>query len=294
MKALVNKIIPFSAVDGPGNRTAVFLQGCNFNCRYCHNPETINRCVGCGACVATCPVGALSFADPDAAGNFVPETMAPSQKIFYNKALCVECDQCLKTCPHGSSPRTELLTPEEVFERVKKQMPFIRGVTVSGGECTQQAAFLKEFFTICKEAGLTTLADSNGTYDFLKDPELLQVMDGVMLDVKSWDPEEHQMVTGMENDMVRKNLVALAEIGKLEEVRTVVVPGLFNYEQTVLETGKALAPFLKKQSIRYKLIAYRPMGVREKYAIYNSPSQDLLSELADQLRELGFTDIVLI
>ena len=29
----VNKIIPFSAVDGPGNRTAVFVQGCNFNCR---------------------------------------------------------------------------------------------------------------------------------------------------------------------------------------------------------------------------------------------------------------------
>ena len=36
----VNKIIPFSSVDGPGNRTAVFVQGCNFNCHYCHNPET--------------------------------------------------------------------------------------------------------------------------------------------------------------------------------------------------------------------------------------------------------------
>ena len=40
----VNKIIPFSAVDGPGNRTAIFLQGCNFDCRYCHNPETRNLC----------------------------------------------------------------------------------------------------------------------------------------------------------------------------------------------------------------------------------------------------------
>ena len=39
-KAPVNKIIKFSAVDGPGNRTAIFLQGCNFNCKYCHNPET--------------------------------------------------------------------------------------------------------------------------------------------------------------------------------------------------------------------------------------------------------------
>ncbi|MBS3937034.1 MAG: radical SAM protein [Peptococcaceae bacterium] len=40
MQGFVHKIIPFSAVDGPGNRTAVFLQGCNFACAYCHNPET--------------------------------------------------------------------------------------------------------------------------------------------------------------------------------------------------------------------------------------------------------------
>ncbi|MCG8572187.1 MAG: 4Fe-4S cluster-binding domain-containing protein, partial [Spirochaetes bacterium] len=41
---IVNKIIPFSHVDGPGNRFALFLQSCNFNCNYCHNPETIRLC----------------------------------------------------------------------------------------------------------------------------------------------------------------------------------------------------------------------------------------------------------
>jgi len=40
MKGYCRSIIPFSSVDGPGNRTAVFLQGCNFHCSYCHNPET--------------------------------------------------------------------------------------------------------------------------------------------------------------------------------------------------------------------------------------------------------------
>ena len=43
--ALVNKIIPFSCIDGPGNRTAIFFQGCNLKCTYCHNPETINKCL---------------------------------------------------------------------------------------------------------------------------------------------------------------------------------------------------------------------------------------------------------
>ena len=41
--ATINKIIPMSLVDGPGNRTAIFFQGCNFNCSYCHNPETIKN-----------------------------------------------------------------------------------------------------------------------------------------------------------------------------------------------------------------------------------------------------------
>jgi len=38
----INKILNFSSVDGPGNRLVVFFQGCNFNCNYCHNPETID------------------------------------------------------------------------------------------------------------------------------------------------------------------------------------------------------------------------------------------------------------
>ncbi len=33
--------ITFSNVDGPGNRFVVFLQGCNFDCVACHNPQTI-------------------------------------------------------------------------------------------------------------------------------------------------------------------------------------------------------------------------------------------------------------
>ena len=41
VEGLVAGTLPFSAVDGPGNRFVVFLQGCGFDCLACHNPATI-------------------------------------------------------------------------------------------------------------------------------------------------------------------------------------------------------------------------------------------------------------
>lgn len=277
--AIVNKVIPFSTVDGPGNRTAIFLQGCNMNCKYCHNPETRGICVHCGACQKVCPTGALFIED---------------NKVCYDQDKCTQCDACIRSCPHDSSPKTRRMSPEEVFNIVRKQIPFIRGITVSGGECTLYPVFLTELFTLCKSVGLSTLIDSSGTLEFKKHENLLKVTDGVMLDIKAFDKEQHNEVTGIENELILENAVYLAQLGKLTEVRTVVVPELFHAEDTVHKVGELLKPYLKINDIRYKIIAYRPMGVRSEYANYTIPTQEHLEDLADIVREKGFQNIIII
>jgi pyruvate formate lyase activating enzyme len=251
MEAIINKIIDFSNVDGPSNRTAIFFQGCNFRCWYCHNPETINVCCDCGICVPTCPSGALTLTNG---------------KVNYQVDRCIDCDTCLKVCPYSSSPKVQVMTVEDMMQVIEKNQPFIDGITVSGGECMLYPQLLTELFMRCRPLGLTCLIDSNGSIDFSLYPLLMEVCDGVMLDVKAVDEQFHHQLTGQSNHMVLKNLDYLLSINKLQEVRTVML----NHQSE--QNEKTLRFVINKLANRavYRINRYRPFGVSHEYLEYLS------------------------
>jgi len=201
MNVIVNKIIKFSNVDGPGNRTAIFLQECNMHCRYCHNPETINICNNCGLCVNTCPTKAISL---------------ENNRIAWNKELCIDCDNCVKSCRRYSSPKTVSYSVQELLDEVRKVKPFVRGVTFSGGECSLNYQFITDFFKEIKRnfADFTCFVDTNGLVDFSegKYADFVKFTDFFMLDIKAYSEEEHIALTKKSNENILKNLEFLMKI----------------------------------------------------------------------------------
>lgn len=297
-KAPVNKIIPFSAVDGYGNRTAVFLQGCNQNCQYCHNPETIHYCSACGACVKTCPVGALELAEAfDGYGERKAENPYPAdgaeagrkRYVKYDPAKCCNCDTCIKTCKENASPKIRYMTAEEVMEEILPYFPFISGITTSGGECTLYTEFLTELYRLVKKKGKTTYADTNGQVPLWDKEELLQVMDKTMIDLKAGSEEDHRKLTGMGLQNPVENIRQMAKMGKLYEIRTVVVPGVVDNRRTVELGGSLIAAY---PEVRYKLIKFRHFGVREEYQDIREPSDEEMETLRELAKKNGVKEIV--
>lgn len=237
VRGFVAETIPFSSVDGPGNRFAVFLQGCNFDCVACHNPQTIP-------------------------GHGPVEDHRPRHR-----------------------------TVADLLADIRRAAPFVSGVTVSGGEATQQPRFLRALFAAIRAdpalARLTCFVDSNGAcepavWDDLLDDGLL---DGAMIDLKCLDAEIHERMTGQPNDLVLATIRYLAERQALHEVRLLVLAGTNDDPALLRRTGAWLAAV--DPTMRVKVIGFRTHGVRPHGPPLTEPSGAQLDAVADLLRSAG-------
>ncbi|MDQ7992665.1 MAG: YjjW family glycine radical enzyme activase [Propionicimonas sp.] len=279
---LVTDWIEFSAVDGPGNRFVLFLQGCTFDCVACHNPYTINPCLDCLECVATCPSGALAV---DGAGH-----------LTWDEAACSGAEACVSSCPYDSTPKARRLAVDDVLALLRPAAPFLSGVTVSGGEATRQVIFLRELFLTLRadpELGrLTRFVDTNGDVNAPIWEVLCPIMDAAMVDLKCLDNEIHRRLTGVDNTKVLATIANLAGRGKLHEVRLLMLPGHNDSDELVTATGRWLARIDPR--MRVKVIGFRHHGVRPTSVPLLEPSPQQLAHYRDLLAAQGDFDLVVI
>ena len=235
----------FGAVDGPGIRFVVFLQGCKMRCKYCHNPETWNL------------VTDYSRLYSDDVSD--EEKAELSKKIEENIKLLKD-----------KGVKVEARTPEDLLKQALRYKPYWKnggGITVSGGEALLQMDFLIEFFKLAKAQGIHTTIDTAGNPFTREEPffskfnELMALTDLFLLDIKQINDDKHRELTGFSNSNILDLAKYLSDNGKHMWIRHVLVPTVTTDEDDLKKTKEFIDTL--KTVDKVEVLPYHKLGLTE-------------------------------
>ena len=138
------------------------------------------------------------------------------------------------------------------------------GITVSGGEPLAQIDFLLELFTNAKERGINTCIDTAGrpfTREgewFEKFKRLMNVTDVLLMDIKHINEEEHIKLTGHTGKNIIEMFRYLDEINKPVWIRHVLVPGITDNDEYLIQTRDFIRTLGNVQ--RVEVLPYHGLG----------------------------------
>ena len=189
------------------------------------------------------------------------------------------------------------VTIERATEQLRKYRHGLKtmagGLTLSGGEPLMQHRFAVQLFTAAKSMGIHTALDTNGSLGFRLTDEDLESIDLLLLDIKTWDPERHRRLTGMD---VEPTLTFARRLGALRRpiwLRYVLVPGWTDDREDIARVAGFAAwigtvervdvlPF--HQMGRYK---WKELALEYELQDVKPPSQEIVESACAVFRKVG-------
>jgi choline TMA-lyase-activating enzyme len=303
-KALIFNIQKYNMYDGPGIRTIVFFKGCPLRCKWCSNPEGLvrkhqvmfkkNSCSNCGACAAVCPVGM--------------HTMSRETGIHEVRRdiECIGCRKCKESCPWAALEITgETKTISQLLQVIKEDEEFYEisggGVTLGGGECTNQPEAAINLLMACKEEGLNTAIETCGYTKTEKMLKIAEYVDLFLFDVKHMDPQRHNELTGVNNELILYNLQELLQRRYNVHVRMPILKGINDSEIEIRKIIEFLLPYRDYPNFKgIDLLPYHKLGVNKyeqldkEYSLKGDPSltEKELEQIERWLLEYNFPVVI--
>lgn len=298
-KAFIFNKQKYNMYDGPGVRTLVFFKGCPLRCKWCSNPEGLERkyqimfkpttCVSCGSCVPVCPQKIHSIS-------------SSGEHIIDRSIDCIGCGQCVEACiPDALKVSGEQVPISELLEYVEQDRAFYDqsggGVTLGGGEVTAQPEAAINLLQACKQEGLHTAIETCG---YTKKETILrfaEYVDLFLFDLKHIEPERHFELTGVRNEMILENLEELIMKRNHVKVRMPMLKGINDSEAEIRGVIEFLKPFRNFKNFEgIDLLPYHKLGVNKyvqlgmDYPIKGDPSLDDadLDRIEGWIREYDF------
>ena len=167
----VHSIESFSAVDGPGVRFLVFLQGCGLRCVFCSNPDTWHMARGERG------GGGWVQAPAQLVAPTAPRPCATCQLSKSRTHLPPPAPTCpllpppAPNCPLLPPPLLQagnLTSSKDLAKKLERVKPYLSqgqhqgGITLSGGEPLLQPEFTAAVLMEAHARGLTTCIDTTG------------------------------------------------------------------------------------------------------------------------------------
>ncbi len=188
---------------------------------------------------------------------------------------------CLLRCKYCHNPDTWLIkktensyTPRELVNkllRFKEYFGSTGGVTFSGGEPLLQLDFVIESFKLLKDNGVHTCLDTSGV-GYFEEPgyvdklkTLFSYTDLVLLDVKHYDDIKYKQITGKNIEGFDIFLQNIAKSATPMWIRHVVVPGLTDGTNHVIQLKEYVKNIPNVQKI--ELLPYHTMGLNKYKAL---------------------------
>lgn len=281
-KATIFNIQKYNMYDGPGIRTLVFFKGCPLRCKWCANPEGLERkfqvmfksssCTNCGACVSVCPVGIHAISKDD-----------QKHEVLRN-IDCLGCNKCVEVCNAKALTIVgEVKTISELLEIILEDRTFYEvsggGVTLGGGEVTMQPEAATSLLQACKQEGINTAIETCGYTKLENILKIAEFTDLFLYDIKQMNSEKHFELTGVRNELILSNLKELLHRRYNVQVRMPMLKGINDSEDEIKQVIEFLMPFRDYKNFKgIDLLPYHKLGVNKynqlgkEYPIKGDPS----------------------
>ena len=167
------------------------------------------------------------------------------------------------------------------------------GFTLSGGEPLVQDRFAVRLFAAARSMGIHTALDTNGGLGGRLSDEELEQIDLVLLDIKAWDPERHQNLTGQSIAPTLDFARRLAARHRPVWLRFVLVPGLTDNPQEIAGIAKFAAALGNVERVcvlpfhqlgRFK---WKKLGLNYTLHDVEPPSSELIERTCSVFRAEG-------
>jgi pyruvate formate lyase activating enzyme len=210
---------------------------------------------------------------------------------------------CLLRCSYCHNPDTwhlkdgTYVSAQQVINRLESFAPALRslggGITISGGEAMVQLAFTRRILAAAKQMGLHTAIETSGFLGDRVDDRFLSVLDLVLLDIKSGDPDTYRKATGRDLAPTLRFAERMAAIGKPVWVRFTLVPGLTDDPDNVEKLARFVAPMKNVEWVEVQpfhqlgAFKWKAMGIDYVHADTQPPTRELIDRVLGQLRDAG-------